>query len=86
MSDAESVKVIEREALELMYLNALEDSKRLDAMEQALATDRIVSVECGYYDHNSRRGGFFLCTPSGSQICGHSIREAVDKLEEQDHE
>ena len=32
MSDAESIKVIEREALEQMYLNALEDSKRLDTV------------------------------------------------------
>jgi len=59
------------------------DSKRLDKLEKALATNQIVSVECGYYDHGSGEGGFFLCDLSDEQLCGHSIREAIDKLEEQ---
>ena len=53
-----------------------------DKLEKALATDQIVFVECGYYDHGSGEGGFFLCDLSDKQLCGHSIREAIDKLEE----
>jgi hypothetical protein len=68
--------------LEAELKEAKADSERLDDLEEALATDRIVSVECGYYDHETGEGGFFLCPVSGEQLCGHSIREAIDKLEE----
>ena len=40
MSKRESIKLIEREALEEMYLNALEDSKRLDKLEREIVNLR----------------------------------------------
>ena len=69
------------------YLDRLiADSKRLDKLEKVLGTDQIVSVECGYYDHGTGEGGFFLCDLSDKQLCGHTLREAIDKLKEHNND